>query len=206
MDAKVIAPQSSPGCNLVTTSIADRVYLTRHGRTKLNAEGRLRGLSDPPLDEIGIAETERLAGALASKHPTAVICSPLQRAVATAQAIGTASGAPVMVDVRLNDRDYGPMTGRLRDEVEREYGSLDRAPGVEPLTALAARARQAFFELVADYGPGPIAMVSHDAFNRALLGQLDPSLSDVDQQTACWNQLSRVDGQWRVDAYNLVAD
>ena len=67
-------------------SIADRVFLARHGQTALNAQGRLRGLSDPPLDEVGIAEATRLAAALASKHPTAVICSPLQRAVATAQA------------------------------------------------------------------------------------------------------------------------
>jgi probable phosphoglycerate mutase len=67
------------------TSIADRVFLARHGRTALNAEGRLRGLSDPPLDEVGVAEVARLAEALAPKHPTAVICSPLQRAVATAQ-------------------------------------------------------------------------------------------------------------------------
>jgi broad specificity phosphatase PhoE len=188
------------------TAAADRVFLARHGRTALNAEGRLRGLSDPPLDEVGIVEAARLADALAPKHPTAVICSPLQRAVATAQAIGAASGAPVTVDVRLNDRDYGPMTGRVREEVEREYGSVDSAPGVEPLTALAARARQAFFELVADYGPGPLVMVSHDAFNRALLGQLDPALSDVGQRTACWNQLSLADGAWQVDAYDMVAD
>src|ERR1700756_3974088 len=115
------------------TSIADRVFLARHGRTALNAEDRLRGLSDPPLDEVGIAEVARLAEALAPKHPTAVICSPLQRAVATSQAIGSASGAPVTVDARLNDRDYGPMTGHLRDEVESEYGRVDLAPGVAPL-------------------------------------------------------------------------
>ena len=188
------------------TAAADRVFLARHGRTALNAQGRLRGLSDPPLDEVGIAEVARLAEVLVPKHPTAVICSPLQRAVATAQAIGAASGAPVTVDVRLNDRDYGPMTGRVRDEVEREYGSVDQAPGVEPLKALTARARQAFFELVADYGAGPLVMVSHDAFNRALLGQLDPALSDVRQRTACWNQLTLIDGAWRVDAYDMVAD
>jgi broad specificity phosphatase PhoE len=188
------------------TATTDRVYLARHGRTALNAQDRLRGLSDPPLDEIGIAEAARLADALATKHPTAVLCSPLQRAVATAQAIGAASDASVTVDVRLNDRDYGPMTGRLRVEVEREYGSIDLAPGVEPRAELAARARQAFFDLVADYGPGPLVMVSHDAFNRALLGQLDPALSDAPQRTACWNQLSLVDGGWRVDAYDLVAE
>ena len=188
------------------SAIADRVFLARHGRTALNAEGRLRGLSDPPLDEVGLGEVARLAQVLTSKHPAAVICSPLQRAVATAQAIGAATGAPVTVDVRLNDRDYGPVTGHLPDEVERRYGNVDLAPGVEPLTALAARARQAFFELAADYGPGPLVMVSHDAFNRALLGQLDPALSDVRQRTACWNQLSLVDGAWQVDSYDLVAD
>jgi broad specificity phosphatase PhoE len=186
--------------------IADRVFLARHGRTALNAEGRLRGLSDPPLDMVGLVEAARLADALAPKRPTAIICSPLQRAVATAQAIGAACGVQVTVDVRLNDRDYGPMTGRVREEVEREYGSVDSAPGVEPLTALTARAGRAFFELVADYGSGPLVMVSHDAFNRALLGQLDPALVDVRQRTACWNQLSLVDGAWRVDAYDMVAD
>ena len=188
------------------TAGADRVYLARHGRTALNAEGRLRGLSDPPLDEVGLAEAARLADVLANKHAVAVICSPLQRAVATAQAIGTSSGVPVTVDVRLNDRDYGPMTGHRREDVEREFGSVDSAPGVEPLTALADRARRAFFELVAEYGPGPIVMVSHDAFNRTLLGQLDGELGDVRQRTACSNQLSLVDGAWRVDEYDCKPD
>ena len=178
------------------------VYLARHGRTALNAEDRLRGLSDPPLDEVGLAEVARLAQVLADRHPTAVICSPLQRAVVTAQRIGAAANAPVSIDVRLNDRDYGPMTGERRNEVERRYGSIDAAPGVEPVAAVAGRARVAFLELVAEHDRGPIVLVSHDAFNRALLAQLDPTLTQVGQRTACWNQLSFIDGAWRVDAYD----
>jgi probable phosphoglycerate mutase len=156
------------------------------------------------LDDVGIAEVARLAEALAPMHPSMVVCSPLQRAVATADAIGAAAHAPVAIDRRLNDRDYGPMTGRVRTDVEREYGSVDAAPGVEPLAALQERARTAFFELVDDYGPGPLVLVSHDAFNRALLGQLDTALADVDQRTACWNELSRVGERWRVDAFDLI--
>ena len=113
---------------------------------------------------------------------------------------------PVSIDIRLNDRDYGPVTGERRDEVERRYGSVDAAPGVEPLAALARRACAAFFELVAEHDTGPLVLVSHDAFNRALLGQFDSSLTDVEQRTACWNQLSLVDGAWRVDAYDLKPD
>jgi len=178
------------------------VYLARHGRTALNAEDRVRGLSDPPLDEVGLAEVARLAKVLADRNPTAVISSPLQRAVATARAIGSLAGVPVSTDVRLNDRDYGPMTGERRDDVERRHGSIDAAPGVEPVAAVAERARVAFFELVAEHDGGPIVLVSHDAFNRALLAQIDPTLTHVGQRTACWNQLSLIDGAWRVDAYD----
>ena len=184
---------------------ARRVYLARHGRTAFNADGRLRGLADPPLDQVGLAEVSRLAAELATRHPTVVISSPLQRAVATAQAIAAASGIETQVDNRLNDRDYGPQTGRPRTDVEAEYGSVNSAPGVEPADALAERARRAFFELVAEFGPGPLVMVSHDAFNQALLSQLDPSLEPISQDTACWNQLSLIDGSWRVDACNRTA-
>ena len=180
-----------------------RVYLVRHGRTALNADDRLRGLSDPPLDEVGVAEVARLADVLASTHPTVVVSSPLQRAVATAQAIGSAAGTPVVVDARLNDRDCGPSTGQPRADVERRYGSVDAAPGVEPLAAVAARAHTAFHELVAEYESGPIVMVSHDAFNRALLAQIDPALTHIGQRTACCNHLTRINCAWRVDAYDL---
>jgi probable phosphoglycerate mutase len=109
----------------------------------------------------------------------------------------------VVIDARLNDRDYGPWTAQPRAEVVRRYGSVDAAPGVEPLAAVAARARTAFEQLAREHDSGPLVSVSHDAVNRALLAQLDPSLTDIGQRTACWNQLSRVDGAWRVDGYDL---
>jgi broad specificity phosphatase PhoE len=111
----------------------DRVYLARHGRTALNADGRLRGLPNPPLDTVGQAEAQRLADALACYTPTVVITSPLQRAVSTAQAIGAASRIAVVVDKRLTDRDYGPWTGRSRAALLR---TLDPAlEGVGQRTA-----------------------------------------------------------------------
>ncbi|SBS78150.1 Phosphoglycerate mutase [uncultured Mycobacterium sp.] len=179
-----------------------RIYLARHGRTALNAEGRLRGLSDPPLDDVGTAEVRRLAAVLTQRKPVAVISSPLQRAVATAEAIAGAAGVSAVVDVRLNDRDYGPMTGQRRVDVEERYGSVDAAPGVEPFGALTDRARSAFAELVTEYDCGPLVLVSHDAFNQALLADIDPQLSGVAQRTACWNQLSLIDGCWHVDLYD----
>lgn len=183
----------------------DRVYLARHGRTALNADDRLRGHSDPPLDEVGQGEVTRLAEALSVFRPTCVISSPLQRAVATAEAIGVAARVPVRIDERLNDRDYGPWTGEPRVQVEARFGSVDAAPGVEPAQALAVRALAAFSELVREYDNGPLVMVSHDAFNTALLRMLDHELDRVGQRTACYNQISRRGRRWGVDFYDCKA-
>lgn len=183
-------------------SSVDRVYLARHGQTALNAEGRLRGLSDPPLNAVGAAEAERLGAVLAAKHPTRILSSPLQRAVATAAAIARAAGITATADERINDRDYGPWTGAVKTDVIAEFGSVDAAPGVETLDALSARVCAAFTEIVETPGSGPLVLVSHDAVNRALIAVLDARLTEVGQRTTCWNQLSRVGGVWRVDLYD----
>jgi glucosyl-3-phosphoglycerate phosphatase len=56
--------------------------------------------------------------------------------------------------------------------------------------------------LTREYHDGPLVMVSHDAFNTALLRMLDPALEGTTQRTACYNQLSRVGAHWRVDFYH----
>lgn len=183
-------------------TLVNRVYLARHGQTALNVGGRLRGLADPPLDEIGAAEADRLGAVLAGMCPTAVFSSPLQRAVATAEAIARHAGVEATVDSRLNDRDYGPWTGHVKADVERQFGSVDAAPGVEPAEAVFERARAAFLALVSEADAGPIVLVAHDAINRPLLRAFDPALVEVGQRTASWNQLSLVDGSWRVDVYD----
>lgn len=178
------------------------VLLCRHGQTALNADGRLRGLSDPPLDGVGEAEVRRLAEVLAAKRPTMVISSPLRRAVATAEAIAQAARVRAIVDARLQDRDYGPYTGTPEADVLREFGSAKDAPGVEPATAVIARVRAGFRALVDEFGPGPLVLVSHDAINTALLADLDTTLAGVRQRTACWNQLAFIEGAWRVELYD----
>ena len=56
------------------------VYLARHGQTRLNESGVLRGLADPPLDETGRDQAQRLGAALGPRGLWAVISSPLLRA------------------------------------------------------------------------------------------------------------------------------
>lgn len=180
-----------------------RVFLARHGQTVLNAEGRLRGLADPPLDEQGRAEVAALAVALASFGPRRVLSSPLQRAVATAEAIGQRCGIPVEVEPRLTDRDYGEWTGSRRDEVIGLFGSVDAAPGVEDGEEVTRRVREVLDEQLAHLVDGPVVLVAHDATNSRLLSALYPDHPDpetIGQRTACWNELRRQGDRWTVVA------
>lgn len=178
------------------------VFLCRHGQTTLNAEDRLRGLSDPPLDSVGVAEARALAEAMADKHPTVVISSPLQRAIATADAITATTQVRLVVDARLQDRDYGDQTGKHTADVVAEFGSVDAAPGVESVRDLTARARAGFHQLVDEYGPGPLVFVAHDAINKTILADIDPTLGVLAQPTGCWNELRYRAGAWHVERYD----
>lgn len=184
------------------TTPVDRVHLVRHGRTALNADGRLRGLADPALDDVGLTEVARLAEVLAAEHPAAVASSRLQRAVATAGAIAAATGIVARIDDRLDDRDYRPWTGAVKSEVIDEFGSVDAAPGVEGADVVAARSITAFDALVDESPPGPIVLVSHDAILRPILPALEPSAEWPEPRTASWTQLSRVETGWHVELFD----
>ena len=133
--------------------------------------------------------------------PARVVSSPLLRAVQTAEAIARLVGVRVVVEHGLIDRDYGQWAGNTRDELIGTWGSVDRAPGVEPAERVLYRASVVLVQQFDFLGARPVVLVSHDAVNRALLAHLDPSLgpaSGIGQRTACWNELVHVMGDWRV--------
>jgi probable phosphoglycerate mutase len=180
------------------------LYLARHGQTVLNAEGRLRGLANPPLDEVGQAEAAALGLYLQGKDIVAVFSSPLARAVATAEAIAEAASAEAFVDDRFNDRDYGPWTGHIKADVIAEFGSVDAAPEVEPVSRVMSRARPALDAVLDQYPDGSVVVVTHDAVIRPLLASIDPDAGEVAAPTGSVNDLVRLDGTWRVEALDLM--
>ncbi len=172
-----------------------RLLLARHGRTALNAEGRLRGLADPPLDEMGVREAESLADALSSEVFSVVLSSPLIRAVATAQRIALAAGVPHRIDERLNDRDYGPWTGHLKVDVVEEWGSVDAAPGVESSGTVLARVLPVLQELWSSSSSAVI--VTHDAIIRPVIDHLDRG-RQLSVPTASWCVMVAGASGWEV--------
>jgi broad specificity phosphatase PhoE len=119
------------------------LILVRHGRTALNATGRLQGRIDEPLDEIG-----RKQAAIVAEHigPVDVlVSSPLRRATETAEAFGI----PFQTDERWIELDYGIFEGVAMAETPSEawehwQEDVDYVPeGGESLARLDARVRSA---------------------------------------------------------------
>jgi broad specificity phosphatase PhoE len=174
-----------------------RVILVRHGRTALNAEGRLRGLANPELDDLGIVQAHAAAEALRTVGLAEIHSSPLRRAVLTAEIIAAASGIANQTDPTFNDRDYGPWTGHLKTEVVAQWGSVDAAPGVEDSVVVRDRAMKALNAVVALGGSGAIAVVTHDAVIRPILETIEPGIhAEVDN--CSWAELAWTDGTWKV--------
>lgn len=187
---------------LIEDPATSTVYLVRHGRTALNASGQLRGLLDPPLDEVGRDEARALAAAIAPSEPILVVSSPLRRAVETAEAIAAECGLTAEIDPALIDRDYGPWAGHRLEDVIAEWGSLDDAPDVEPLADVLERARLVLDDVVQRVGAERAVIVAHDAINRSLIALLDPARwqypAQVPQRTGCLNVVYHGTDRWLV--------
>lgn len=195
--------RSTLGTDAPGTPFDGWLYLVRHGRTALNAADRLRGHLDPPLDDTGIREAGDLPEAIPAELLSRIVSSPLQRALRTAQILAAHTQVEVVIDDRLIDRDYGPLTGKPRAMALAESTNLDDVAGVEPTWSVTHRAREALDDQIPFLTPDrAVAMVAHDAINRYLLAELNPALGppeEISQRTACWNLLGRTDSKWVVD-------
>ncbi|MGH0036768.1 MAG: histidine phosphatase family protein [Myxococcota bacterium] len=103
------------------------ILLIRHGETAGNRD-RVVQRPDVPLSEQGLAQAERLAERLAGEPIGLVLSSDLARAEMTARAIERRAGAPLELDPRLQERNFGDLRGTPYSEL-----SVDLfAPGYAP--------------------------------------------------------------------------
>jgi len=164
---------------------AERLYLVRHGETELSSEHAYSGRRDVPLTERGRAQAREAGERLRGAGVDAIYSSPLGRAVDTARAIEELTGAPLKIDDRLVEIDYGPLEGFDRERAREHFGAPFQEwrddplgsplPGTEPLADALERARAATAEAVAACRVPVI--VGHQGILRlvlAALGEIEP--------------------------------
>lgn len=105
--------------------------LIRHGESVWNEADRFTGWVDVPLTERGMRQMRGCADELChdeglSRLISAVYTSELRRAVSSASILMDCSGmsaVPCRQDWRLNEREYGGLTGLRKREVRRVLGA-----------------------------------------------------------------------------------
>jgi probable phosphoglycerate mutase len=101
---------------------ATRLVVLRHGETAWNANQRIQGQVDEPLNEHGRWQAERLGTALQGEGLTRIYSSDLVRARATAEAVALAIGlAEVRTEAALRERSFGSFEGLTYAEIERRW-------------------------------------------------------------------------------------
>ncbi|MEH3155270.1 MAG: bifunctional RNase H/acid phosphatase [Gordonia paraffinivorans] len=148
-----------------------RLLLVRHGQTALSVDRRYSGRGNPELTALGVQQADRAAHRIASKGGiAAIVSSPLSRARATADAIARRVGLPVHEVEGFTETDFGEWEGLTFLEASQRDPELHRAwmsdvtvapPGGESFEAVTERVTAATREVVSQYGPGNVVVVSH---------------------------------------------
>lgn len=158
------------------------IYLFRHGETDWNKERRLQGQTDIPLNEFGRALAVETAKSLAGLTFDRAFCSPLKRAIETAQILLTGQDVVLETDERLMEMNFGEGEGGSFDAPKKDpkhplYDFFCRPQcfeareGAESFQEAMARG-QAFLQeriVPLEKGCDRILIVSHGALNRCLL-------------------------------------
>lgn len=150
-----------------------RLCLIRHGETAWNAEKRLQGHIDIPLNTRGEIQARQMAQALkdAKLNFDVLFTSDLKRAIDTSAAVVQLFGVVAQVDSNLRERHFGSLQGLsineaplLRPDIWQAHISRDldhELEGGESIRQFALRVQRALDRIEEQHPGKTVLMVSH---------------------------------------------
>lgn len=194
--------------------MSSRICLVRHGETAWNAERRLQGHTDIPLNETGLAQARATAASLATERFDAAYCSDLTRARQTAEAIANCCGLAPGFDASLRERNFGAFQALTYVEAQarfpHDYHRFEsRDPeftfpgGGENLREFAARIRAALEDIARRHQGGSVLVVTHggvlDIAHRLATGKHLQAPRDFTIPNAALNWIG-----WNGESWSLI--
>lgn len=98
------------------------LYLIRHGETDWNKAGRIQGRQNISLNENGIKQAEDVSKILKDIKIEHIYCSPLHRAIQTAEIIAKNKGIGIEKIEDLQEICFGDEEGRTKEQIVDRYG------------------------------------------------------------------------------------
>lgn len=186
------------------------IFLIRHGETPGNAARIVQG-PDIPLSPRGVAQAERLARRLGREGIARILSSDLARAAMTAEHLRQVTGAPLLFDPLLRERNFGDLRGTAYADLGVDMFAPDYAPpNGETWEVFHARVDRtwALVQETAAATSGHLAVVTHGLVCRSLASRhlILPEGQDVPER---WENsaLTVIEGPapWRVRLLHCIA-
>ena len=174
------------------TAKVPTVILCRHGSTKNNEEGLLRGWLDPDLSAQGKKDAKQLAAGFKGAAVAKLYCSDLKRSCDTAEAIAKVVDVEATVDERFKPWNLGDFQGKpVQDSLDQIIELMTEkpdkaAPGGESYNDFLERYIPALKDAFADAEKAPdqfVVIVSHMRNQRAAQAWFDAGMKGTKVNT-----------------------
>ncbi|WP_324643786.1 histidine phosphatase family protein [Pseudarthrobacter sp. LT1] len=177
--------------------------LVRHGQTDWNAERRLQGSTDIPLNDVGRGQARDAVGILAPYEWGAIVSSPLSRAAETADLIAEGLGLTVARRVpELTERSFGPAEGMQAGPELEALRIPGGFKGAESEDEAAERGIAALEALAEEFRGQRLLVVTHGTLLRVSLSRaVGQALASVDNAVLNLAHHHAVDG-WKLEYFN----
>ncbi len=147
------------------------IYITRHGETEWNRQGRFQGGLNSELTEKGLLGAELLSERIENIDLDFIIASPLKRAYQTAEIARGMKNVEIIKDAGLKEINLGEFEGMKYDEIKKSNGDILKKieedpftncyPNGENLIEFYNRIEKAFINIIKQYKGKNILIVAH---------------------------------------------
>ena len=187
-----------------------QLILVRHGETDWNAEGRIQGMLDVPLNALGVQQVELAAAELARTIDMAeMVSSDLVRTRETATPIAEMTGFEPRFDARIRERNFGIWQGKTYEEwrvqdaagmARYNAGDPDYGPeGGETASQFLSRCVDAVTDLVLGSDEKTLILVTHGGVVSSMVRH---ALGLNPQSARTWSVPNASISEWRIEYVN----
>lgn len=191
------------------------ILVARHGQTDWNRDLRWQGLSDIPLNEVGLEQAHKLGERLRDEGILRIYSSDLKRATETASVVsGILHIDHVYMEERLRERFLGIFEGWHSPEVARYAGipeeqyrvletdelRIDGLPEVELWSDFVRRIWAAFNSIAVSSSGEKSLIIAHGGVMRAISASITMDTSVFEKFSNCQiMRISKNNGSWHLE-------
>ena len=148
-----------------------KLYITRHGETTWNAQNKVCGITDVELTGKGKEQAKALANKIKDKNIDIIISSSMKRARETSRIVSEICHAPIEIEPRLIEQNYGIYEGADRKDegfLGNKRHFAYKYPNGESMMQVAYRTYAVIDEIKERYKDKNVLIICHGGVCRVL--------------------------------------